>query len=82
MTGKLKRKFDTGDAAEDFPLDFVTYQMHAKFGKDDDTDNVFRFDEQAVNMADLLADQTNFGHWGFQATAGVSVIAGLMSMLA
>ena len=80
MGGVLTRKFDTGDAAQDFPLDFVTYQMHAKFGQDTDTDNVFRFDEIAVNMADFLAAETNFGYVG--AAAGVSVIAGLMSMLA
>lgn len=81
MTGSAQRKFDTGDADGDIVLDYVTYQMHAKFGNVLDTDNVYRFDEQAVNLANFLATDTNFALNGLQSALGVSVVAGLLQTL-
>jgi len=81
MKGSAKRKFDTGDAAGDIVLDYVTYQMHAKFGNTSENDNVYRFDEQAVNLANFLASETNFALNGLQSALGVSVVAGLLQTL-
>ena len=80
MKGTVTRKFNTGDTADDFILDFVTYTMHAKIGEINDTDTVFRFDEMSVNFADFLADETNYSLFGYQA-AGLSVLGSLFAML-
>ena len=80
MNGSVTRKFSTGDTTDDFILDYVEYQMHAKFGNVSETDTVFRFDEQTVNFQDFLANETNFSLLGY-GSAGVSVLAGLFAML-
>ena len=55
--------------------------MHAKIGDPvNETDTVFRFEEMAVNFADLLASETNYSLFGYQA-AGLSVLGSLFAML-
>ena len=82
MTGSVTRKFNTGDVTDDFILDYTSYQMHAKFGRANENDNVYKFNEQTVNMAELLAKETNFSLMGYSAVSGVSVLASLFAMLA
>ena len=66
MQAGAKRKFSTGDTAEDFILDYVEYTMYGKFGETQvDTDDVFRFAAQTVNFNNLLAAETNFSMLGF-----------------
>lgn len=81
MTGAVTRKFDTSDTNDDFILNYVEYQMHAKFGNISETDTVFRFDEMAVDFTDFLALETNFSLLGYGAASGVSILAGLFAML-
>ena len=81
MTGAVNRKFSTGDTTDDFILDYVSYQMHAKFGKVNENDNVYKFDEQAVNFVELLATETNFSVMNYSAM-GVSAVASIFAMLA
>ena len=82
MTGSVQRKFDTSatDTTEDFILEYTTYKMYAKIGETNDTDNAFEFGPLDVNMADLLAAETNFANFGYQA-AGLSVLGSLFAML-
>ena len=80
MGGSVSRKFDTSDTTSDFPLEYTTYKMHAKFGNVDDVDTVWKFNELDVNFADLLASETAFAHWGYQA-AGLSALGSLFAML-
>ena len=82
MRGSVTRKFNTGDTTDDFILDYTSYQMHAKFGKTNENDNVYKFNEQTVNFAELLANETNFGMMGISAISGVSVLGSLFAMLA
>ena len=56
--------------------------MHAKFGMANEADNVFKFAEQTVNMAELLANETNFSLMGYSAISGVTVLTSLFAMLA
>ena len=52
--------------------------MHAKFGDiATDTDDVFKFNEQVVNLANFLASETNYSMIGF-SSAG---LAGLATIL-
>ena len=78
MQGTVKRKFSTGDTTDDFILDYVDYQMHAKLGNVSETDTVFKFDEQTVKFTDFLANETNFSMVGYST----GVIAGLASLFA
>ena len=73
MVGSVERNFSTGDTTDDFILDYVEYQMHAKFGNTGEpSDEVFRFEEQTVNFQDFLATETNFSLVGL---SGVSIAA-------
>ena len=71
MQAGAKRAFNTSnlssnaDSAADIILDYVEYDMYAKFADVDDTDDVFRFGKQTVNFNNLLAAETNFSMLGF-----------------
>ena len=53
--------------------------MHAKFGDiATDTDDVFKFDEQVVNLANFLAAETNFSMVGFSSAALAGLATALM----
>ena len=86
MQAGAKRAFNTStlnanaDTDSDIILDYVEYDMYAKFAELDDTDDVFRFGKQTVNFNNLLASETNFSMLGFQL-AGVSAIASIFAML-
>ena len=71
----------TGDTDDDFILDYVSYQMHAKFAKTTENDNVHKFAEQTVNFVELLANETNFSLMGYSAV-GVSALGSIFAMLA
>ena len=47
-----------------------------------ENDNVYKFSAQTVNMAELLASETNFSLMGYSAVSGVSVLGSLFAMLA
>ena len=51
LKGVLKRKRNTGDTTDDIILDFNSkYQMHAKIGAMDESDDALKFASQEVDF--------------------------------